>query len=41
MNQTKWTFEDLEVWQEGRKLRQKISACVKAFPAWERNKLVD
>jgi len=41
MNQTKWTFEDLEVWQEGRKLRQKISACVKASPAWERNKLVD
>jgi four helix bundle protein len=39
--ETKSTFEDLEVWQEARKLRNGISLLTKRFPADERFRLVD
>ena len=35
------TFESLEVWQAGRKLRQDVSALVKSFPSIEKLRLAD
>ncbi len=37
----KSTFETLEVWQEGRELRNEISAIIKKFPADEKYRLSD
>jgi four helix bundle protein len=37
----KSTFETLEVWQKGRKLRNEISAIIKKFPADEKYRLSD
>jgi len=41
MNERKSSFETLEIWQEGRKLRIDISALVKKFPQEEKFRLTD
>ncbi len=39
--ETKSTFETLEVWKESRKLRKEISKLVKTFPSVENFRLSD
>ncbi len=41
MNETKSTFETLEVWIKSRELRNQISKRSKNFPAEEKYKLID
>jgi four helix bundle protein len=41
MDETKSTFEDLEVWQLARELRRGILALVKTFPPEEKYRLTD
>jgi four helix bundle protein len=41
MDETKSTFEDLEIWQLARELRREISALVKTFPPEEKYRLAD
>jgi len=41
MNETKSTFETLEVWKKSRALRIKISKLVKRFPTEEKYRLQD
>lgn len=41
MNETKSTFETLEVWIKAREMRNKISKLSKNFPAEEKYKLAD
>lgn len=41
MDETKSTFEDLEVWQLARELRRTVSKVVKTFPADEKYRLTD
>ena len=41
MDETKSTFEDLEVWQLARELRRGISELVKTFPSEEKYRLTD
>lgn len=41
MNETKSTFETLEVWIKGRELRRKISELTKKLPSDEKYKLTD
>jgi four helix bundle protein len=41
MNDTKSTFEDLEVWQLARELRKETSSLVKTFPSEEKYRLCD
>lgn len=36
-----WTFEDLEIWQQGRKLRQDISKMTNDFPKGEKYNLTN
>ena len=41
MSKTKSTFEDLEVWQQAREFRNKISELTGSFPEEEKYKLCD
>ena len=41
MNETKSTFETLEVWIKAREFRRKISNLTKTFPSEEKYKLTD
>ena len=41
MEETKSTFEDLEVWQLARELRKETSSLVKTFPSEEKYRLCD
>ena len=41
MSKTKSTFEDLEVWQQAREFRNKISELTDSFPEKEKYKLSD
>lgn len=41
MNETKSTFEDLEIWQLSRVIRNRISQLTKRFPADEKYRLSD
>ncbi len=41
MNETKSTFEDLEIWRLARNFRKGISAMVKTFPVDEKYRLTD
>lgn len=41
MNETKSTFETLEVWLKGRELRNKTSKLTKSFPSEEKYRLID
>ena len=41
MNETKSTFETLEVWIKGRELRRRISELTKKLPPDEKYKLID
>ncbi len=36
-----YSFEELEVWKEARRLRQSVSVMVKSFPAEEKFRMVD
>ena len=41
MNETKSTFETLEVWIKGRELRKEVSFFTKQFPKEEKYRLID
>ena len=41
LNETKSTFETLEVWKKARELRKEISKLTKALPSDERFRLAD
>ncbi len=41
MEDTKSTFEDLEIWQLSRDFRKEISALAKSFPSDEKYRLAD
>ncbi len=41
MNETKSTFEDLEIWRLARNFRKGISAMVRTFPVDEKYRLTD